>query len=211
MRLVICCISTVLCIAGCKKKDNTLIDPPTEISFSIERVNSDNDYTSEAKQTSFKEKRERWNLNNSNELERLSRETTYEIELENGETLDLIFVFIKTEGLDKGDLILKEQDDEESIFGEKGYRWQYKDFDAALENFYQNINHFRIEFGGSDLLTNSNVNNVQALNLEKAIVNGEEKIYANFNFEWDAFGAFDPNKEYEGYIVTNGSFKGIID
>jgi len=188
-----------------------LIDPPTEISFSIERVNSNNDYTSEAVQFSLKEKFESWHLNTSDELRRLIRVTTYEIELENGATVEMAFVFWKTEDLNKEDLILEVQDDEESNFGEKGHKWQYKDFDVEFENFYLNNSYFNIEFGGSDYLTNSNVTNVQALNLKKAIVNGEEKVYADFNFEWEAFGAFDPYKEYEGYIVTNGSFKGVLN
>jgi len=211
MRTAIFFISIACIIASCKKKDNTLIDPPTEINFSIERVNSDNDYISETKQFSLIEKSEIWNLNNTGELSYLYRDINYEIELKNEETGMLKLSFYKREGLNKDDLILQEQDDEESIFGEKGYNWHYKDFDVGLENFYDNDSNFRIEINGYDIFTSLNTDKIQTLNLKKAIVNGEEKIYADFNFEGDAFGAFDPYKEYEGYIVTNGSFKGIID
>jgi len=211
VRFIIFCISLTCIFAGCKKEKNQLIDPPTFISFSIEKINSGNNFISETKQFSFKEKLERWNVDTTDELSRLSRDVIYDVELNNEEIVELRFNFYKREELNIEDLILEEQDNEESVFGEKGYKWSYKNFDVEFENFYQIPENFKIEFGGYDVSTNSNIINVQDINLKKAIVNGEERVYADFNFEWEAFGAFDPNKEYEGYIVTNESFKGLID
>jgi len=213
MRTAIFLISIACIIASCKKKDNTLIDPPTEISFSIEKVNSDNNYTSETKQFSLNKKSERWRLNTFEDSSRLSisREVKYNVELENGETIELGFWFGKSGGVNKDDVVLERVNDDEFTFNTSGNKWHYKDFEFELENFYRNNNDFRISINWNELLTSFNSKNVQLTKLEKAIVDGEEKVYAEFNFEGDIFSVFDPNKEFEGYLLTNGSFKGVLD
>lgn len=212
----------IICIlSACTKKESPADNPQTLISFSIEQVNSQNDFVSEAEKFSFKEKKETWTKYPSNEtslvsdkLNRIARETTYNIELKNGNLVEMTFVFLISdwERLNNEDFILMEQIESESdLFGDNGSKWNYKSFDQEFEEFYQNPEHFRIEFGGFDILRNSSVFKVESLNLTRVVVEGEEKIYADFDFEWEAFGAYDENKELNGYIVTNGVFKGVIN
>jgi len=221
MRLIIFFISIILIMVGCKKKENTLIDPPTSLSFSVERVNSTNDYLSQTKQFSLKEKSEKWSLNTFEELSHLSREIIYDIELLNGETVEFGLDFKKGDSctdnqaercpINKEDLILKETNPSD-LSSLRGKKWDYKDTQSEIENFYKAC--------ALNILINNNVFSTTFLNTEhinsfkftKAIVNGEEKTYAEFNFEGTAFGWFDPEGEFGAvYKITDGSFKGILE
>lgn len=207
--------------SACTKRESPVDHPQTLISFSIEQINSQDNFASEVERFSFKEMKEIWakyaindNTVVSNKLNRIQRKTTFEIELKNGKFLDMTFVFSINDWnrLDNEDFVLAELVESDSArFGDSGSNWKYKTPDQEFEEFYTNPDHFRIEFGGFNILRHTTDFKVESLNLKKVMVDGEEKVYADFTFAWEAFGAYDENKEHNGYIVTNGNFKGVIN
>jgi len=211
MRIVIYCISISLFIASCKKKENTLMDPSTSVSFTVEKNNSDNNYTSKVEQFIFKKKSASWRLNNFEELGHLSREIMYDLELENGENIEFGLWFGKNDNLNKDEVVLGNPNSENTL-GLWGNQWQYKNFAVGVENFYRENKDIRITINNTVIFTSFGSDNIQFTNLAKATVNGEEKTYAEFEFEGTAYGWYDPNGEFSEYFkITNGSFKGIID
>jgi len=220
MRIIIYFITLTCLITGCKKKDNTIIDPSTEISFSIEKTNSDKDYGSEIQRFSLKQKSERWSLNTFEELSHLSREIIYDVELQNGETIVFGFDFKKGDSciddqsmrcpINKEEVILEETNSSH-LSGLRGKKWNYIDTQVEIDNFYKTC-ALNILIDNNVIFSNFNSENVQLIKLEKAIVEGEEKTYAEFNFEGTAFGWFDPDGKFSPvYHITNGSFKGILE
>lgn len=210
MRKIIFFISLVFIISSCEKKENTIIDPPTEISFSIERLNSNDYYNSATSKFSLKEKSVSWRLNPSIELAFLVKEVLFDVELKNEENIVFGFWFGKQNNFNKEEIILEEPTSDLDLSGNK---WQFKDFDFGLKNFYDTeCLDFRIFINNTVIFTDFKSKNAELVALEKAIVNGEEKTYAEFNFEGTAFGWYDPQGVFMNFFkISNGSFKGIID
>lgn len=210
MRFVIFCLTIACIFVACKKKKNQLIDPPTSINFSVEKINSENNFISEVDQITFKTKDQGWWIDTFGELSTLTNEIMYDVEFKNGEKVDFGFYFVKNDDHNKDEVILDETNSTNSSLGLSGNTWEFKDYELKLKNFYE-VCEMRIIIDNKVVFTNFNSENVKLLKLEKAIVNGEEKTYAEFNFEGVAFGFYDPKGEFEGYQMTNGVFKGVIE
>ncbi|MFY0627911.1 MAG: hypothetical protein JXR07_16550 [Reichenbachiella sp.] len=193
-------------ILGCSEEDNSpRIDPPNEIGFQIEQRNSNNDFISNAENIEIQYKSSRWGLNVDGEI-RLTREVMFNVGLENGETIEFGFWFMKNE-TSENDLTLRGED-----LDNEDRSWDYVSTDAELKRFYQDFDEARLLVNYNVMFHNESNENFEVISIEQATVNGEHKSFVTIEFSGIAFGWYDPTGEFqEVYEITDGVFKGIIE
>ena len=109
----------------------------------------------------------------------------------------------------EGDSSLVRLEDRESHYWER--TWDYLLHQDEAENFYRHYTDARLIINGKVLFSGDESGSVEVVFTKKVIIEDEEKTWVEIHFEGEVFGVYDPFKEYEGYIVRNGVFKGIIE
>jgi hypothetical protein len=100
-------------------------------------------------------------------------------------------------------------EDRESHYWER--IWDYLSYEDEAENFYRHYTDARLIVNGKVLFSGDESGSIEVISTKKVMIEGEEKTWVEIHFEGGVFGVYDPFKEYEGYIVRNGVFKGIIE
>jgi hypothetical protein len=193
-------------IGGCSEEDPVLItDNSTEITFQIEQMNSENDFITTTKGFVPKLKSSGWRLNSDGKTQ-LTREIVFDVELQNGESVEFGFWFIKYE-TNAINLILE---DEDFIYWERN--WDYAATETERTNFFQEFDEARVLINSNGIFHNGANYSFIVESVKPTIINGEEKSYITIKFHGDAYGWYDPTGEYqEVYKLTNGVFKGVIE
>lgn len=199
-------IIMALSITACDSDNGDIINPIDEVSFQVERSNSDNNYISNTQEVTLKGKSSYWSTNTSGEMGVIYKEASYDITLENGEIVVFGLWFAKHQ--EDANLLVLEDENETGFTGEN---WDYLSSEIEAENFYKNCSDIRITIDNNVIFTESNSDN-DIVEVETAMVDGIEKSYITVDFTGSAFGWYDPDGTFqEVYTFTNGMFKGVIE
>lgn len=197
---------SILWVFGCSQEDQiSVIDPSNQISGQVEQLNSDDDFKTAIKSFETKFKSAGWQLNSDGKIA-LTREILFDVVLENNQSVELGFWFVKYE-TDDNDLILQ---DEHLNYWERS--WDYSTTEAERKNFFQEFDEARVMINANVIFHHESNENFRVESVEPAQVDGEEKSYITIKFNGDAYGWYDPSGAYqEVYKLTDGVFKGIIE
>lgn len=188
-------------------EDLSVVDPlDTQLSFQIQRFNSGDDFRSSAIQTTFSGKNSWWWEDTDGRIT-VRRNVIFDVKLAQGEIIEVGFSLTK-DGLTRDQLVLE---DGENIYGERA--WEFKTFEDKANHFYKTLD------GATTFVTPYNVifhsksrHDFVVTNVERVIVNGEEKSVITIRFNGNAFGWYDPTGEYSTwYKISGGHFRGIIE
>ncbi|WP_242926599.1 hypothetical protein [Pontibacter vulgaris] len=197
---------TIIGLSGCNENEvSPTLEDNGDISFEIERTNSTKNYSTSAKQATISHAESGWQLMGNGEIQ-LSRGITFDVELENGDTLQLGLHFYKNE-TNPGLLILQDQD---SLHWNR--RWKYTSAKLEADNFYSDFDGARVLVNNTNVIFNDVINDNFRINVEKALVNNHEQNVLTINFAGTAYGWYDPTGEYwEVYKIKNGKFSGVVE
>lgn len=199
---------TFLLIGCADESPSPITNLPSEVSFQLEQLNTNNDlvtYSTQVKNFRTKHKSSGWRLNGDGKIQ-LTREIMFDLELNNGDSVEFGFWFIKYEN-NKENLVLA---DEELYYGERD--WDYLSTETEITNFYKGFDEARILINSNVIFHKSPNENFQIVSVEEGVENGETKSFVTIQFEGTAFGFYDPNGEYqEVFKFTDGVFKGVIE
>ncbi|MEL6250676.1 MAG: hypothetical protein AAFR87_01590 [Bacteroidota bacterium] len=192
---------------GCSQKllVRPLIDPAPEFSGQIQVINSNNDYISSIVSGEEVRKNAGWYENRQGGV-MLIKVVYYELELENGEKVELGFWFQKLEG--NRDLLILE-DAGNSAWDRN---WDYKSKEDEANYFYGDFDQAQVMIGNNVSFHKGPNPSFQITEVRKATVNGVEKNHIHLKFEGLAFGWYDPDGRYqEVYKFIDGSFEGVLE
>jgi len=191
---------------GCSQEDSLLItNSPNQLSFQVEKLNSDDNFNTSVKSFESKVKSAGWKLNPDGKIQ-LTREIVFEVKLENGQSVEFGFWFIKYE-TDENTLILM---DENLNYRERN--WDYVSTEVEESNFFQEFDEARVMINANVIFHHETNENFKIESIEPTAIDGKEKSYITINFHGVAYGYYDPTGEYaEVYKLTNGIFKGVIE
>lgn len=205
IRTLITAAIVLTLLTSCKEdvELNSVVHPTTELSFTYKKVNAGDDSVYKVHTDKVHLRNSKWSYWNDEYW--LIREIFFKVEPAKGEPFEVSLYLRKNEA--NGSLLLLE--DEALNSWER--RWNYKSFENESTNFYENFSdgRFHIDYqtffspGPSDLM--------QVVKTQKVIVDGVEKTYVEMTFQGEAFGVYDPQKEFPGYIIQEGIFKGFIE
>ena len=194
----------LLLITGCEVISTVYYNPELSVDFEVVQSNSDNDYNSSASRILTQVIKSDWRLwNNSTDSVTLIKELSFDVVLENDDTLDLGFWFIKYE--DAAFLTLKE----DSVSGKT---WSYNDIEVERENFYKNFRESRVMINNNVIFHTEPNDYFQLIDVRKISVGGEKKTYIDLTYSGTLFGWYDPSGEYqEVYTLANGHLTGVVE
>lgn len=178
----------------------------TEINFDITRSNSDNNYSSSAEKIVGpirKESRFHYGIDSVE----LIQEISFDILLENNDTLSFGFWLIKRE--DRQLINLGPYD---PVYN-RGEEWDYINFSDEVENFYYDFKEARILLNNNVIFQIGSSDNLfKVVNAREVLIEGEKKTYLEVNFEGTAYGWYDPSGiAQEVFKISKGVFKGVIE
>lgn len=193
---------------SCNSDDNVLeVNSEHEISFEIEKTNSDSNFVSKVKSIELNQKLSAWIKGDQGNMNYIVKGAYYDITLENGEIIEFGISFRSyNENVDE----LTFDKEEESL--KRGSNWDYKSSEKEAENFYRNSDVFFF-VNLNRFSTNSNSDNLNALNIETVMIDGVEKSLLTIDFQnVIAEGVADElGTPREIYKLTNGYYQGIIE
>ena len=99
---------------------------------------------------------------------------------------------------------LLELRDEDKNYWERS--WNYKSTETEIQNFWYRPGGY-ISING----TYFKASRFEVVSAKSVFVDGVEKTYLEIRFSGEAFGFYDPYKQYPGYIIKNGRFRGVIE
>ncbi len=192
---------TVL-IISCDQDVALISNPKSELSFRYKKVNSDNDAVYEVHTNSVVDRRAVWSYYYDQYW--LSQSIYFEVEPEDGEAFEVGLFLRKGE---TNESILTLEDDSLNPVKRK---WNYKIFEDEVVHFYKDFDG-RFEINYKAMFSSDLSNFMKAVKTQKVLVDGVEKTYVEIHFQGEAFGYYDPYKAYEGYIIQEGIFRGVIE
>ncbi|WP_235298990.1 hypothetical protein [Portibacter marinus] len=173
-----------------------------EVYFQIERLNSDSNYVSRVAKHSLIYKEERWNKYDDGTVN-LRKEMSYLLTLENGEEVNMSLSFRKLERND--DLLILRS-------GRGTDTWEYISINDELDRFYLNCDQILMSTNNTYLFKDQSFANLQIDKAATAIVGDRELPYIEFKMNGFSYGAYDQQGMHSPYyMISEGSFKGIID
>lgn len=196
-------------INSCEKDEvSSEINSDFEVAFQIEKLNSSSNYTSEVKSANHKSTSRWWSQWADNKTVTLSSEVLFDLELENGETIEFGIWFLKTDenkdfvNLVKGQTL---------IDGQLQYYedWNYNSITQETENFYKGFDEVRISIDNTIISTKIAYEDIEVTSVEQVMVNGEEKNLITIKFKGESLGAYS-GKNSAYFRISNGVFKGIL-
>ena len=201
-RVKLLLVLLTLVVSCSNEEDSILLQLKDELNFTIQKLNSDNNYISKPSKVVVAQKMSSW-VQSPNDKIHLVREAYYNVTLENGEQIMLGLYFSKA-NVERNLLHIDDT--------KKGHYWSYKSLDKEINNFYKGC-AIRI------LINNTNAYFVEHQNKRAKVISvtatqvlGKNKNVLNLEFSGKATGFYDPNgTEQEFYLLTNGTFKGIIE
>ncbi len=199
-------ITFVVILNGCSQKCVLPAeDTSPQITFQVEKINSDQGFVTSTKSISLKSKTSGWRLDTEGKIY-LTREVMYDLLLENGEEIEFGIWFTKQEN----DLNLLILENEDQNFWERN--WDYVSIEEEAINFYQGFDESRIMINNNVIFHQQVNDNFNIISVESVEVDGQEKSLLTLSFSGEAFGYYDPKGEYqEVYKILNGVFKGVIE
>lgn len=205
MKKLLVFIITSLFVWSCDKDDlSTISNPETILSFTLQKVNAEDQNIYEIKTSEIVTRRSSWIGSEVNaDSTWLRKQIEFETELENREPLDIV---ISIQGFEINRHLLN-LDDKDLNHWERN--WNYISAEAEISNFWNKADKkMGIVINQSHLLWPSKIELVKT---QKVLVNGIEKTYVEFGFSGEAYGVYDGYKEGMGYLITQGFFRGVIE
>ncbi len=200
-------LASLFVLFGCEKdSDSPVHEGQADISFQIERTQSEDNYLSSVAKVISQKITTSWSERHANYLQ-LIREITMELELEDGRTIEFGIWMLKreadTEHIERTDLAA----------GEEGVLWDYRSSEVEAERFYRGFDEARI------LINQNNVMFVEPghadfriSKVEPTTVDGRTVSELTIEFEGRAYGWYDPQGErQEIYEIAGGSFQGFLE
>ncbi|MDW3651543.1 MAG: hypothetical protein R8P61_30970 [Bacteroidia bacterium] len=182
-----------------------LIDPDPVFSGQIEVINSSNDYVSRIKSWEVNRKNAGWYENRQGGV-MLTLAIYFDVELENGEKVELGFGFNKLEG--NRDLLIL--DDPNNAAWDRN--WEYKSMEDEANFFFGDFDEARVTIGNNVSFHQGANPAFQITDIKTAMVDGVERNHIQLTFEGLAFGWYDPDGQYqEVYKFIEGSFEGVVE
>lgn len=89
--------------------------------------------------------------------------------------------------------------------------WDYKSYRTEASNFYRNFTDARLEVNGKVMFNSDSSNSIEVIKVRRVLAEGKDKTWVEIRFTGSAFGFYDPFKEYTGYIVSGGVFRGVVE
>ncbi len=177
----------------------------SEISFTYSVANGDTDSVYYFRSTSVLGRGSGW-LIRDNKLE-LMREISFRDNLSGDSSPESeVGLWIRKV---EGDSSLVRLEDRESHYWER--IWDYLSYEDEAENFYRHYTDARLIINGKVLFSGDESGSIEVVSTKKVVIEGTEETWLEIHFKGEVFGVYDPFKEYEGYIVRSGVFKGIIE
>jgi hypothetical protein len=203
---IIAGIFSALCMACHNNTEQPAPDHSPQLSFTVEKLNSDNNFISKAKKITRVQKGQYWSRYTYHTPSiYLSQRTIFDVELENGDTIQLGFMFLKKETIESH-LILGD-----SILGGYGKQWKYKTGTLEATRFYNDFNEANIEVNYNIIFNDKQSTNFRVTSIKKTVIDGEDKNAISIEFCGNAFGAYDPEGKYTIYRLSNGLFRGVLN
>lgn len=179
--------------------------PKSEISFTYSVANGDTDSVYYFRSTSILERSSGW-LIWDNKLE-LMREISFRDNITGDYSPEPeVGLWIRKV---EGDSSLVRLEDKELHYWKR--TWNYLLYQDEAESFYHHYTDARLIINGKVLFSGDESSFIEVVSTKKVMIEGGEKTWVEMRFEGEAFGVYDPFKEYEGYIVRNGVFRGTIE
>jgi len=194
---------------SCERDDATSeIHSDFVVTFQIEKLNSTSNYATFVKSANFKNINQWWSPWADNKTMTLTREVTFDLELENGETVEFGFWFLKYESKD----LLKLTEGQVLLDGTVQYekQWDYLLFIEEANNFYRGFDEARILINNTVIFTKHINEDFEILKVEPVLVNGEEKSQLTIKFKGETQGWYS-GKDSDYFRISNGIFKGVIE
>ncbi len=171
-----------------------------ELRFKYKKINAGDDSVYEVRTSKVYQRNAGWSYWVSAFW--LSREIFFEVVPEGGEAFEVSLYLRKNEP-DSSILLLE---NEGVNYWERN--WDYKSFQHEAKNFYGQFDEARFNINYTTLSVFDTYNSIEVAKTQKALINGTEKTYVEIKFNGEAFGVYDPNKEFLGYSIQEGSFRG---
>ena len=218
MKTLIIATLAVLTLTACQEdylfypgRSDEFINPLiSEIQFTDSIANSSSDSVYDFRSTNVQEKRSGW-LSWDDRLD-LMREIIFQNSIAGTPSLE-VSLWMRKVDEDSTLLLLQDRD---SYYWERN--WDYLLYEDEVKNFYQDNSDTRLDINGKVLFSGEASPNggadssaIRVVSSRKVMVDGVEKTWVEIHFEGDAFGGYDYYKEYEGYVVRDGLFRGIIE
>ena len=215
MRTFIIAISVLFSFTACQedyllKFSDTSNEPgeqylKSEIQFTYSLANSDTDSVYHFYSTDVEERKSGWNI--WDDKLNLMREISFQDSVVGDRTQDpeLSLWIRKVEE----DSTLMRLEDRKLYQWERS--WDYLLYEDEVENFYRHYTEARLIINGKVLFSSDESGSIKVTSTKKVVIDDIEKTWVEIHFEGDVFGVYDPFKEYEGYIVRGGVFKGVIE
>ncbi|MEM8887075.1 MAG: hypothetical protein AAGD28_03740 [Bacteroidota bacterium] len=182
-----------------------IVDPDPVFSGQIEVINSTNDFVSNISSWEEIRKNAGWYENRQGGV-MLTQAIYYDVELENGEKVELGFWFKKFEG--NRDLLIL--DDSNNAAWNRN--WEYKSLEDEANFFYGDFDEARVTIGNNVSFHQEANPSFQITDVKRATVDGVERNYIQLSFEGLAFGWYDPNGQYqEVFKFIDARFEGVIE
>ena len=215
MRTFIIAISVLFSFMACQedyllKFSETSNEPgeqylKTEIRFTYSLANSDTDSVYDFYSTNVERRNSRW-LFWDDQLE-LSREISFRDSIA-GQRDQAFEVSLEMRKVGE-DSNLVRLEDRELHYWER--TWDYLFYEDEAENFYRHYTGALLDINDKVLFSGDESGAIEVISTKKVVIDGLEKTWVEIHFEGDVFGVYDPYKEYEGYIVLDGVFRGIME
>lgn len=182
-----------------------IVDPDPVFSGQIEVINSTNDYVSTISSWEENRKRSGWYESYQGGIV-LIQEVYYEVELENGEKVEMGFWFKKLEG--NQDLLILE-DTNNSRWDRN---WEYKSREDEANFFYGDFDEVRVMIENNVIFHEEANPAFQVTGVNRATVDGVERNHIQLEFEGLAFGWYDPDGQYQAvYKFIDARFEGVLE
>ncbi len=208
MRISILFIMVGLFFSACDSDNNLeeIINPPTEMSFQVEKTNSENNFSSNVQSFDFKQKSSHWTKTTEGDMSVIVKEILYDVSLENGEVIEFGLWFAKFDGNE--DLLNLELDGPNEYHGSN---WDYISSETEATDFYSNC-EIRILVNNNVIFTHANNEDLNIIEVNPVIVDGEEKSFLAIDFYGSARGWYDPEGIYQPvYELVGGYFEGVVE
>lgn len=192
---------------GCVEKNNSdlIQNPPTEISFTLEKNSIQNIIKSQVKSIRFLRKSNMFIRNSDEDSAYISRDKEFEIILENNDTLYLRLWIQKYESISMFRLI-------DSSATSLNQKWVYKNLEDEKSSFYNNFKEIRFDFGSHSLNYIKQNDNLKIEKVLKVIEEGKEKNYIEITFSGITYPWYPVNSSsQEVFTISGGSFKGVLE
>ena len=215
MRTFIIAISVLFSFTACQedyllKFSDTSHEPgeqylKSEIQFTYSLANSDTDSVYHFYSTDVEERKSGWDT--WDDKLNLMREISFQNSIigQRNQSLEVSLEMRKV----GEDSALVRLEDRELYYWER--TWDYLSYEDEVENFYRHYTRASLDINGKVLFSSDESGSIKVTSTKKVVIDGIGKTWVEIHFEGDVFGVYDPFKEYEGYIVRDGVFRGVME